>query len=236
MSSIENRFREHQEDEYAEFLEFKEKKMREKGILPDGSPLGDSVHRDTIKSYAKLRLPVPDTVRLATLRPHERMKRIVLELKGRLDIQTTITKVCRLKDKGTGKEFIVWDRHEQIKDMNDNTRSADYSYCGTHQKVEGIVHRNAAGEITNSEVTEYHTTFEKEFSKKSFEEVMKQRNGEGNTEYVIAYTKNKGKNAVVSKQDKQYAIKCAQDFVNGKFEELWELGARALGDTTPMSC
>lgn len=50
MSSIQHEYNEHQEEEYAEFLEFNEKRNMELGLQVDGSPLVDSVHKYTIKS------------------------------------------------------------------------------------------------------------------------------------------------------------------------------------------
>jgi hypothetical protein len=231
MSSIEREFSEHTDQEFQEFLEFKEKRLREKGLLGDGSPLGDSVHKDTLKSYNKLKLSVPDSVRLASLRPYERAKRMFLELKnGKLDIQTVITSIFRLKDKNTGKEYLVWNKRESFKDNNDNVRRAEYMYCGCHQEVKGTVHRNVKGEVSNSEITDYITIFDKEFNKKNLDELLKQSNGD--TSFKIAHTKNTGKNAVVSNADRQFAIKNIEDFT-GKWNEVWELGERGLSGGEP---
>ena len=56
-----------------EYLEFKEKRDRKKGILPEGYPFGDTLHPKTVKSYAKLGLDTPDSVYYASRRPAERM-------------------------------------------------------------------------------------------------------------------------------------------------------------------
>ena len=73
MSSIENEYRQQQGDDYQEYLEFKEKMDRKKGILPEGYPFGDTLHSKTVKSYAKLGLDTPDSVYYASRRPAERM-------------------------------------------------------------------------------------------------------------------------------------------------------------------
>jgi hypothetical protein len=71
------------------------------------------VFTKALKSYAKLQLPVPDSVRLATLRFNERMLRMITEVKGKKpEIKTTITRIYRLKDnEKTGKEYLVYNKH-----------------------------------------------------------------------------------------------------------------------------
>ena len=54
MSSIENEYNQMEQDNYEEFLEFKEWRDRERGIV-EGSPIGDTLHPKTIKSYSKSR-------------------------------------------------------------------------------------------------------------------------------------------------------------------------------------
>ena len=96
------------------------------------------VHKGTIKSYQKLKQPVPDNVRLATLRPNERMLKQITELKGKLpEIKTTIPKVLRLKDKESGKEFLVYDKHIEFNDLNGNPHHSDYTNCNSHPEAEG---------------------------------------------------------------------------------------------------
>ena len=73
MSSLENEYKQMQHEDYEEYLAFKEKRDREKGILPEGYPIGDTLHEKTVKSYTKLGLDTPDTVYFASRRPTERM-------------------------------------------------------------------------------------------------------------------------------------------------------------------
>lgn len=77
--------------------------------------------------------------------------------------------------------------------------------------------------------------FDKEWSTKAFEELMKQHQGDPKqTEYVIGFTKTHGKgSSIVSNEEKPRCIKCADDFKLGKFEELWELSRRGLSRTEP---
>jgi hypothetical protein len=70
MSSIENEYRQQQGEDYQEYLEFKEKRDRKKGILPEGYPIGDTLHPKTVKSYAKLGLDTPDSVYYASRTSH----------------------------------------------------------------------------------------------------------------------------------------------------------------------
>ena len=79
-SSIENEYNQQQDEDYQEFLEFKERRDREKGVLPEGYPIGETLHSKTVKSYAKLGLDTPDSVYFASRRPAERMKKMLTSL------------------------------------------------------------------------------------------------------------------------------------------------------------
>jgi hypothetical protein len=235
MSSIENQYNEQQEEDYAEFLEFKEKRNRELGLQVDGSPLGDSVHPLTIKSYAKLKQPVPDTVRLATLRPAERMLKQITEMKGKPpEIKTTISRVLRLKDKESGKEFLVYYKHLEFNDLNGNLHTLDYTNCNSHPEVEGRVLRDNTYKITGSEITEIKNVFDVPWSKAEFEKLLKTDVTEGKgTQFAISFTKTKGGGSVYNSKEMCFSVKNPEDFANGKFEELVELGRRGLSGTTP---
>jgi hypothetical protein len=161
MSSIENEYKAYQEDDYQEYLEFKEKRDRAKGILPEGYPIGDSVHPLTIKSYEKLGKQVPDSVRYATLRPNERMLHMLTEMGKAPEVKTTITRVYRLKDKDSGKEFMVWNKHLEFLDRNENVRTLDYDYCGYHLEVKGEVQRGVNFKVIGSEITEHRNIYDK---------------------------------------------------------------------------
>lgn len=235
MSSIQNKYNEQQEEDYAEFLEFKEKRNRELGLQVEGSPLGDSVHKGTIKSYEKLKQPVPDNVRLATSRPNERMLKMITELKGKPpEIRTTIIRVLRLKDKQSGKEFLVYDKHLEFNDLNGNLHTLDYTNCNSHGEAEGRVLRDNTYKITGSEVTGVNIVFDQPWSKTEFEKLLKTDVTEGKgTQFAISFTKPKGKGSVYAAKEMCFSVKNAEDFANGKFEELVELGRRGLSGTTP---
>jgi hypothetical protein len=236
MSSIENQYNEQQENDLAEFLEFKEKRNRELGLQVDGSPLGDSVHKDTIKSYSKLKQPVPDSVRLATLRPGERMLKMITEMKGKPpEIKTTITRVLRLKDKGSGKEYLVYNKHLEFNDLNGNLHQLDYTNCNSHPEAEGRVLRDNTYKITGSEITGVNNVFDVPWSKAEFEKLLKTDVTEGKgTQFAISFTKTKGGGgSVYNSKEMCFSVKNAEDFANAKFEELVELGRRGLSGTTP---
>ncbi|MGI8831518.1 MAG: hypothetical protein ACR2IS_02640 [Nitrososphaeraceae archaeon] len=235
MSNIQNEYNEHQEEEYAEFLEFKEKRNRELGLQVDGSPLGDSVHKGTIKSYEKLKQSVPDTVRLATLRPGDRMLRMITEMKGKPpEIKTSIRRILRLKDKKTGKESLVYDKHLEFNDLNGNLHTLDYDNCNCHEEAEGRVLRDHSYKITGSEITGVKVVFDKEWSKAEFDKLLKTDVAEGKgTDFAISFTKTKGKGSVYAASDMLFSVKNGEDMVNGKFDELVELGRRGLSTITP---
>ena len=73
--------------------------------------------------------------------------------------------------------------------------------------------------------------FDKEFSKKSFDELMQRHNTKGTQEFIIGFTKTNGKNTLCSGESR--SIKNAEDFKLGKFEELWELSRRGLSGKDP---
>ena len=235
MSSIENQYNEQQEDQYAEFLEFKEKRNRELGLQVDGSPLGDSVHKLTIKSYQKLKQPVPDSVRLATLRPNEKMLKQITELKGKLpEIKTTITKVMRLLDKETSKQYLIFDKTIEFLDLNGNVHRSDYINNLCHPEAEGRVLRNPQYQITGSEITGIKNVYDQPWSKAEFEKLLETDVNKGKgTQFIISYAKPKGGGSTYNEKEMCFSIKNAEDFAIGKFEELVELGRRALSGTTP---
>ena len=63
------------------------------------------------------------------------------------EIKTTITRVMRLKDQGSGKEYLVYNKHLEFNDKNGNLRTLDYTNCNSHEEAEGIVRRNIRHEI-----------------------------------------------------------------------------------------
>ena len=139
----------------------------------------------------------------------------------------------RLKDKDTGKEYLAWNETLSFSDRMDNNHSVSYDFCGTHPEAIGNVRKNVNGKVLGGEVTGTKQVFDKPWSTKSFEELMKQHQGEEKeTAYNIGFAKTRGKSSVVSNSDKLYSIKNAQDFKQAKFEELWELGRRGLSDAT----
>ena len=235
MSSIENQYNEKQEEDYNEFVDWKGKRNRELGLQVDGSPLGDSVHKGTIKSYQKLKQPVPDNVRLATLRPNERMLKQITELKGKLpEIRTSIPKVLRLKDKESGKEFLVYDKHIEFNDLNSNPHHSDYTNCNSHPEAEGRVLRDNTYKITGSEITGVRNVYDQTWSKAEFEKLLETDANKGKgTQFAISFTKPKGGSSTYAEKEMCFSIKNAEDLANGKFEELVELGRRGLSGTTP---
>ena len=99
-----------------------------------------------------MKQPVPDSVYLATRKPNERMIRMLTELDGKMpEIKTTNT-CYDIKDQGSGKEYLVYNKHLEFNDKNGNLRTLDYTNCNSHEEAEGIVRRNIHHEITESEV------------------------------------------------------------------------------------
>jgi hypothetical protein len=142
--------------------------------------------------------------------------------------------VYRLKDKNSGKEFMTWNEHLEFRDRMDNIHTLDYSRCGLHELAIGDVRKDIRMKVIWGEVTGIKLVFDKEWSPKVFEELMKQHQREPKqTDYVIGFTKNTGRNSHYSEGDKIYSISNAQDFKTAKFEELWELGRRGLSGTEP---
>jgi hypothetical protein len=234
-SNIENEYNQQQEDDYQEYLEFKEKRDRDKGII-EGHPIGDTLHPLTIKSYAKLGLATPDSVYYASRRHLERMlkmlKALAAEKGEKFEVRKTITRVYRLKNKDNGKEFMTWNEHLEFRDRMDNVHTLNYSRCGLHEEAIGNVRKDIHMKVIGGEVTGIKLVFDKEWSPKAFEELMKQ--GEPKqTGYVVGFTKNTGRNSHYSEGDHIYSVRNVDDFKNGSFSELWELGRRGLSGIEP---
>jgi hypothetical protein len=237
-SSIENEYKQQEDEDYEDYRDWKERRDREKGILPEGYPIGDTLHPDTVKSYANLGLDTPDSVYYASRRATERMlkmhRALAIEKGEKFEVKKTITRVYRLKDKDNGKEYMAWNESLSFEDRMDNIHTLDYSRCGTHERAIGNIRKNINGKILGGEVTGIKVIFDKDWSTKEFDLLMKQHQGEPKqTDYVIGFTKNHGKNSLYSEGDKTYSIKCAEDFKTAKFEELWELSRRGLSSTQP---
>ena len=78
---------------------------------------------------------------------------MLTELDGKMpEIKTTITRVMRLKDQGSGKEYLVYNKHLEFNDKNGNLRTLDYTNYNSHEEAEGIVRRKIHHEITESKV------------------------------------------------------------------------------------
>lgn len=119
-----------------------------------------------------MKQPVPGSVYLATRKPNERMIRMLTELDGKMpEIKTTITRVMRLKDQGSGKEYLVYNKHLEFNDKNGNLRTLDYTNCNSHEEAEGIVRRNIHHEITESEVKGVRIVFDELWNKNKFEQL-----------------------------------------------------------------
>jgi hypothetical protein len=108
MSSIYNEYNQNNDEEFEEFLKWKENRLKEQGIEVGASPLGDSIHEKTIESYKKIKQEPPDTPYLAVRRHLERPKKMLVSVGRNPEIKTIIRKVFRLKDKNTGNEFLAY--------------------------------------------------------------------------------------------------------------------------------
>ena len=158
-------------------------------------------------------------------------KAIAAEKGQNFEVKKTITRVDRLKDKETGKEYMAWNETLSFSDRMDNNHTLEYSFCGIHPEAIGNVRKNINGKVLGGEVTGIKQVFDKPWSSKAFEDLMKQhQGGEKETAYNIGFAKTRGKSGIVSNSDKVYSIKNSADFKQGKFEALWELGRRGLSD------
>ena len=161
-------------------------------------------------------------------------KALAVEKGEKFEVKKTITRVYRLKNKDNGKEYMVWNEHLEFRDRMDNVHTLDYSRCGTHEEAIGNVRKDINMKVIGGEVTGINVIFDKEWSTKAFEELMKQHHVESKqTEYVIGFTKNHGKNSLYSEADKIYSIKNAEDYKTAKHEDLIQLSQRGLSGREP---
>lgn len=230
---------EYAEKEEEEIEKIKEERLKAKGLVLPVSNLADNIHPKTKASYDKLHLPIPDTVRYASQRPAERMKRIIHEATGKPPkITTILRKVYRLKD-AIGKEWICYDYQENFENLMGNKMSLEYTK-GAYETVEGEVRRDTQYRITGSKVTNKLQNYDIPFSKSKLQEILKKDNlseelhqhPDNKTEYLVGYTSNRS-SRLCGKDHPVYSIKNQQDFIEGSWAELYEMGRRGLSKEDP---
>ena len=232
-------FGEYAEKEQEEQEKIKEERLKEKGIELPVNGLSDSIHPKTQASYNKLKLEIKDTVRFASQRPDEYMKRMMHEATGKPPkITTAIRKVYRLKD-AKEKEWLCYLYNEFFDDLMGNKHSLEYTK-GAFETVEGEVRRDTQYRITGSKVTNRLQNYDIPFTKKNLEEILKKDNmGEdfhkhpdNKTEYIVGYTSSKP-DKLCSRQHPLYSVKNQQDFIEGSWADLYEMGRRGLSKEVP---
>jgi hypothetical protein len=116
--------------------------------------------------------------------------------------------------------------------LNENIRTLDYDYCGSHEEAVGEKKRDNNYKIIGTEVTSIKIVFDIPWSKAEFEKIVKENNSGNKIDFCIGFTRYKGKGRSPS-SDKTYSVKSAEDFKTGTFDQLLELGRRALSGTEP---
>jgi hypothetical protein len=232
-------FGEYAENEEREVEKIKNERLKAKGIQLPVNGLSDSIHPKTQESYNKLNLELPDTVRYASQRSTERMKRMIHEATGKPPkITTAIRKVYRLKD-AKEKEWLCYEYTEFFDDLMGNKHSLEYTK-GAYETVEGEVRRDTQYRIIGSKVTERHQNYEIAFTKKNLEDILKKDNmGEefhkypdNKTQYFVGYTSSRP-SSICGKSHPLYVIKNQQDFIEGTWTQLTEMGQRGLSKDDP---
>jgi hypothetical protein len=227
-------FGEYEENEEEEREKIRIERLKEKGIHLPVNELSDSIHPKTQESYNKLRLSVPDTVRYASQRPQERLKRMIHEATGKPPkITTILRKIYRLKD-AQADEWICYDYEEQFDDLMGNKKSLLYTK-GAYETVEGEVRRDTRYRITDSAITKKLQNYDIPFSKKNLQDILKKDNlGEeqhkhpdNKTQYSVGYTSNHSR-SVCGNEHPHYIIKNKEDFIEGTWAQLYEMGQRGL--------
>lgn len=139
---------EYAEIEEEEIEKIKNERLKAKGIHQQLNGLSDDIHPKTQASYNKIHVEIPDTVRYASQRPAEHMKRILHEATGKpAKIMTAIRKVYRLKD-AQEKEWLCYDYEEMFDDLMGNKHSLFYTK-GAFDTVKGEVRRDTQYRITD---------------------------------------------------------------------------------------
>ena len=167
------------------------------------------------------------------------MKRIIHEATGKPPkITTAIRKVYRLKD-AKEKEWVCYDLTEFFNDLMGNKHSLEYMK-GAFETVEGEVRRDTQYRITGSKVTNKLQNYDIPFTKKNLEEILKKDNldeefhkhPDNKTQYLVGYTSNRP-SRICGKDHPVYSIKNQQDFIQGTWAQLTELGQRGLSKEEP---
>jgi hypothetical protein len=212
------------------------------GIDPYASIIGETLHPKTTKSYETLNLQPDDNVYYASRRHLERSKRNMVGLNTDMnkptEIDTTITRIIRLKDKNTNKEFLTYDYTENWEDQNGNKNEVHYMNAGVHETVEGKKLRDLRTHaITGVEVSGKKIVFDIPFSKKNVEDILKKHTTTNFKSHLyIATARTKGAlhgRSVFTQEDHMYVIRNIDDFKNGSYDDLKQLGERGLSTEKP---
>lgn len=253
----EQTFEEYEENDKDEYEESKTEKLKKAGIHVPINPLSDSIHPKTQASYDALNIPIPDTVRYASQRPTERLKHMIEQVTGK-PVKTTILgrKICRLKD-AKGKEWIYWDYEKIFKDLNGNKRSLSINK-GCHEEIVGDKKRDVRLKLIGSTITKRLQVYDIPFTKKELAEILRKcsnsnsnsnsnnkdtREGEDkdkdipNTnedeiQFLVGYT-SQNVRSVYTTNHPIYVVKNQQDFLEGSWEQLYEMGQRGLSKFEP---
>jgi hypothetical protein len=231
-----------QDSEYEQFLEWKRSKAKAAGLRVNESPLGDSVHKDTLKSYHKLGMEPDDTVRYATLRPGERMLHGIELTKNKAAKTWKILRsVIRVKDENTNDEYMLTSYALYFKKLNGDLTKLEYS-DGKHEEVRGKRVMDHNYHVKNAVIEEKLVILDTPWDSKKFVAMLaentkniaelkplEQRKERFNLEFIVGIAGRKG----VDRNKPAYSIKNSKDFETGKFDELYQLGQRALSGIEP---
>ena len=237
-----------QQDEFNEFLDYKKQKQREAGIVieEDETGLGKSVHKETIKSYQALGLPVEDSVRLATTRPGEkkltRLQQLAASKNKKVKIWKIVRSVYRLLEESTGTEYMKHSYTLYFKGFKeDELEKVDYDE-GMHEVVTGRKVLDANYRLKGGIVEGRRVVFDDKWDSKKFLSMIEQHNKDVKELKTMGpipkesfslglYVGYAGKRGVSNDQP-HYSIKNAQDMANGTHLELVTLARRALSGPT----
>lgn len=227
-----------EQEEYSTLVDRKEQARKqwsekwdiENGIDPYASPLGESLSSKTTKSYAALNLAPQDTPYYASRRYLERSKNNLIGTGKPLHIDTTVTRIMRLKNSDTGKEFLVYNYSQSWKNNFDAPQQVDYQSEGAVELVEGSkvrdIHTNA---VKRSEITGYKISYTIPFSKKNLQDILDKNTTDKKPSLAVAHCRIKGRlHSQAVYKSPSYAIKNIDDFRNASFVDLIQLGERGL--------
>jgi hypothetical protein len=217
---------------------FEEKWLIDQGVNPYASVIGETLHPATIKSYEALEMQPQDHPYYASRLAFERMKNNLANSKNPPKVDVTINRIMRLKDlrakTNSNSEYLVYDYTESLEDYNENDHHQDFKNSGVCELVQGKKIRDNNGKVTGSEIDGFKLKYLIPFSKAAVDNILKKNTTDQKPDLLVGYCRTKSRlHSRPVYEGRSYSILNLDDFKQGTFEQLYQLGERGLSEEKP---